>query len=199
MTDGSTDESGGRRATDGSSGRVPTSADGIVEMPVLAHVPWRMAAYFVDTIAILVVSLALGLALRDASLPATPWIVFLVSESALIVIPIARTGRTIGAAALGIRVARRSDFGPPGYATSLTRWLVPHLGAFVASGVLAVGVPSFFEVGLSAVAFVAWVVVYAYMWPSELNQGLHDVAADTIVVVDRRNVDRTLRVAEAGQ
>ena len=78
-------------------------------------------------------------------------------------------GRTVGKIVMGTRIVRRVDGGRVSWWSALQRSLVP----VVASSVPQAG-------------FVLGPMVYVFAFFSPLRQGVHDRAAGTVVVMDRR-------------
>ncbi len=129
----------------------------------------RMAATIADSILVALILAIVGRALGAFA------VVSVLVNVGYGVIPIARTGRTVGAALLHIRVVATSDLGAPGLRRAAIRWIVPS-GAWVLSAI---------DPRLIFAHAVWSVLVFVGVFRVPLRQGLHDRASGVVVVDDR--------------
>jgi uncharacterized RDD family membrane protein YckC len=142
----------------------------------LASIPQRAGGWLLDGLITSVPSMAIVLPFLDLealsrtgeypswvlAVPLGVWIVYQV-------VLIAWVGRTVGALAVGVRVARYVDGANPRVDQAAMRALLP--AAFV-----PIPVP-FLNAG--------WIVVYLVALNNPLRRGLHDMAGGTVVIRTR--------------
>jgi uncharacterized RDD family membrane protein YckC len=144
---------------------------------VLAPLGRRLGGLLLDQLIILapIVLVAFALGLQPGS-QISAASVFAISVASIAVsfvyftLMIGFLGRTVGKMAAGVRVVRADDGEPVGWTAAVMRALLPLvLGA----------VPS--------IGFALTLGVYSFAVFSPLRQGLHDRAAGTLVVMQRRS------------
>lgn len=163
--------------------------------PVVSGPLRRAIAYIIDSAATSVFALVVLAAIAPFEFPRAVDIAFGAAAMVVLIRPIARTGRTIGATVAGLRVVRRDDGAAPGWVASITRWIVPLVPYGVARGVAEIGVADDVELWVQWAAFAGGWVVYLWVFVSDWNQGLHDLAADTVVIREPLGPDHPLRGA----
>jgi len=137
----------------------------------LASVAQRVGGALIDgllTSMVVVVPLLLGLIELDdlrQRLSAGWALALLVFGAAYTIVPTAMWGQTLGKVAVGTRVVADSDGSLPGWRRSTIRWAVP--------GLLG---------RLPYIGILVSLVVTASLVLDARRRGLHDKAADTIVV-----------------
>jgi uncharacterized RDD family membrane protein YckC len=90
-----------------------------------------------------------------------------------------RNGRTLGQAAMGLRVIRVHDHQPPGYDVVARRWLV--IGSLSFINAISRGAPDLDAVLTPILGLVELLVLLWAVWDPN-RQGLHDKFAGTLVI-----------------
>jgi uncharacterized RDD family membrane protein YckC len=159
-------------------------SDEIDSAPVIAGRMRRLGAGLVDALVISFVSFTLFRIVDDAEVPFAGWVAYLGAEWGVVVVPMALTGRPLGARMVGSTVVRQKDCGEVGWRSSVLRWVVAHVPALTVGGVLALGVPDGASWLLAVAQAVGFLAVYGGVFFHALGQGLHDRVASTIVVIE---------------
>ena len=175
----------------------PTDADEQIDQPVFVASPWRrLAGYLLDSLVWVVLAVAFShftWTRRAGELPTWGhWWTFasVAIEAAYVIVSIGSFDRTLGQAAVGMRVVT-PDGTSPGYRRAIVRWLV------VAPASIGVLVPyltirhsnvlPYLTIRHSNLRVDPWgfwlLIVYIPILFDRLNRGLHDRAAGTVVVV----------------
>ncbi len=115
------------------------------------------------------------------------FVAFVVAEFALLVAPIAITGRPIGALVFRTVVIRSTEHTVPGWSTSARRWFVAHLPILIVALVALFDIPDAAAVALALLQVAGLTVVYSGVFFHPNGQGLHDRVAKTLVVLHRRD------------
>lgn len=140
----------------------------------------------IDSVLIAGVSAGIAALLRDAAGRPRWWLAFIIAEWAVVVAPMARTGRPPGARVVGAAVVGQTAFDVPGWSASVVRWAIAHSPTLAVGLVGLVALPTSWLFALWLGQMAGLVVIYAGVFTHPLAQGLHDRAAQTIVIDVRK-------------
>ncbi len=157
-----------------------------VDQPDLASPGRGLLGFMVDGILLSATSFVIGNAVLhlDSSSPIALRLLLPALVAGYEILTTAKWGRTLGKLAAGTRVVALADGSIPGWRRASVRWAVPVGPTFVTFWVPG-GAPTIIISGL--IGSMWMVIVYGGVLWNALQQGLHDKAAGTVVIVADRS------------